>query len=305
MKDGTQDCVPPHLQDSPRKYFLLGAAVLVVLGGGGWVWWDAQLENTPDQSPPAAEDLPAMPSAPETRRNTNPGKAEAIQAARKKVDVAALQSEARVLVEKLFQTNNLTERLETVHDGTRHKAEIEAFFNVPPEQKANLSALIAVKGTAVSLPHGEVIPLLNLITSRCAHGALIRLVKSADGRHRIDWPLLRETHDDVLRRHLEAKVSAPAWAWVLIKPSHGFELSAKDRPAYLTFALHVAADGRSPLLACAERETPLGRYLERETDWGQAYLCRLFIRHLPVESSEDAVLIVDCEGAASGQTTPP
>lgn len=235
----------------------------------------------------------------------NPGKAEAIQAARKKVDVTALQGEARVLVEKLFQTSNLAERLESVHEGAQHAAEIEAFFNVPAETKADLTALIAVKGTAVSLPQGEVIPLLNLITSRCAHGALVRLIKSADGRHRIDWPLLRETHDDVLRRHLETKDTEPSWAWVLIKPSHGFELSAKDRPMYLTFALHVAADGRSPLLACAERETPLGRYLERETDWGQAYLCRLFIRPLPIESSEDAVLIVDCEGAASGQTTPP
>jgi len=300
--------VHPHLQGSPVKLFFLGAAMVAVLVIGGWVWWDAQNQPLPRNRPlPTASTATTDPllAEPEVRRAAIPTVAETAEAVRPMVDVAELQSEARVLVEKLFRTEDSAERLATVHEGERHAAEITAFFNVPADQRPKLTVLSAVKGTAVSLPQGEVMPLLNLSTSKCTHGALVRLIESADGKRRIDWPLLRETHDGGLRQNLAANAEAPSWAWALIKPSHGFELSEKDRPLYLTFAMHVTADGRSPLLACAERETPLGRYLDRETDWGQAYLCRVFVRRLPAETNGEAVLIVDCEGAVLSQVTPP
>lgn len=299
--------VPLHQQGSPVKTFFLGASMVAVLAIGGWIWWDAQNHTpSPNRPLPVASALPdAFPAEPEVRRAAIPTTAETAEAARPTVDVAAVQSEARVLVEKLFQTDDPAERLGTVHDGTRHAAEIEAFFNVPADQRPKLTVLSAVKGTAVSLPQGEVMPLLNLSTSKCSQGALVRLIESTEGQRRIDWPLLRETHEGVLRQNLAVNAEAPSWAWALIKPSHGFELQEKDRPLYLTFSMHVTADGRSPILACAERETPLGRYLDRETDWGQAYLCRVFVRRLPAETSGEAVLIVDCEGAALSQVTPP
>lgn len=300
--------VPPHQQGSPVKTFLLGAAMVAVLGIGGWVWWDAQSQPLPRNRPlPTASTLLADPllAEPEVRRAAIPTTAEEAEAVRPTVDVAAVQSEARMLVEKLFQTDDPAERLATVHEGERHAAEIDAFFNVAADQRPKLTVLSVVKGTAVSVPQGEVMPLLNLSTSKCTHGALVRLIEGLDGKRRIDWPLLRETHDGVLRQNLAANAEAPSWAWALIKPSHGFELSEKDRPLYLTFAMHVTADGRSPLLACAERETPLGRYLDRETDWGQAYLCRVFVRKLPAEANGEAVIIVDCEGAVLSQVTPP
>lgn len=295
--------VPPHLQGSPVKTFLLGVSMAAVLAIGGWIWWDAQ-NHEPLPNRPVTEASP-LPVEPEVRRAAIPTTAETSEAVRPPVDVAAVQSEARVLVEKLFQTDDPAERLSTVHEGTRHAAEIEAFFNVPADQRPKLTVLSAVKGTAMSLPQGDIMPLLNLSTSKCSHGALVRLIESPDGQRRIDWPLLRETHEGVLRQNLAANAEAPSWAWALIKPSHGFELQEKDRAFYLTFAMHVTADGRSPFLACAERETPLGRYLDRETDWGQAYLCRVFVRRLPAQTSGEAVLIVDCEGAVLSQVTPP
>ncbi len=301
--------VPSHQQGSPVKTFLLGAAMVAVLGIGGWVWWDAQNDGATRPKSEAAlvvtaPEIPPSPE-PEVRRAAIPTTAETAEAVLPAVDVAAMQSEARGLVEKLFQATDPAERLATVHEGQRHAAEIEAFFNVPADQRPKLTVLSAVKGTAVTLPEGEVHPLLNLSTTQCSHGALVRLIEGSDGKRRIDWPLLHETHDGVLRQNLASAPEAPSWAWVLLKPSHGFELSEKDRPLYLTFAMHVTADGRSPLVACVERETPLGRYLDRETDWSQAYLCRVFTRRLNVQASGDAVLIVDMEGAVLSQVTPP
>ena len=113
------------------------------------------------------------------------------------------------------------------------------------------------------------------------------------------------TNADKSARNLILSSCRACHVSLLLKPSHGFELSEKDRPLYRTFAMHVTADGRSPLVACAERETPLGRYLDRETDWSQAYLCRVFTRRLNVQASGDAVLIVDMEGAVLSQVTPP
>ncbi|MFM2167561.1 MAG: hypothetical protein RIS79_1932 [Verrucomicrobiota bacterium] len=304
-KGSVPEFVPPHLQGSPVKTFLLGLSMVLVLAMGGGIWWDAQNYMPPNRPQSAASPLPdPLLIELEVRRVSPALKAETAEAVRATVDVSAVQSEARSLVEKLFQTDDPAERHSVVHDGARHAAELEAFFNGPAKHRPRLIALSAVKGNAVSLPQGEVLPLLNLSTSRCRHGALVRLIESVDGRRRIDWPLLRETHEGMLRHNLATNPEVPSWAWVLIKPSHGFELQENDRPRYLTFLMHVTADGRSPLVACAERETPLGRYLDRETDWGQAYLCRVFVRRLLAKTSGEAVLIVDCEDAALSQLKP-
>ena len=144
--------VPSHQQGSPVKTFLLGAAMVAVLGIGGWVWWDAQNDGTtrPKSEAAPVATAPEIPPAPEpeVRRAAIPTTAETAEAVLPAVDVAAVQSEARGLVERLFQTDDPAERLATVHEGERHAAEIEAFFNVLADQRPKLTVLSAVKGTA-------------------------------------------------------------------------------------------------------------------------------------------------------------
>lgn len=311
----SQAYVPAHMQGTPFRHLFLGALIMIVAAGGFWVWWDSNQGATPptaslrsSETSPVEAIPPPPPAAvePEIRRAAIPTTAETAEAIRPPVDVAAVQSEARKLVETLFQSTDPASRQGTVNDGPRHAAEIEDWFAQPDDQKPKLTMLSAIKGVANLLPGGEQLPLLNLVTSRCPEGALIRLVTEADGTRRIDWPLLRETHDATLRKSLTAKPDEPVWAWVLLKPSHGFEISAVERPRFHTFAMHVTADGRTPLIACVEKDTPLGRYLDRETDWGQAYLCHVLTRRAEITADGGVMLIVDCEGAAAQSAlTPP
>jgi hypothetical protein len=51
-------------------------------------------------------------------------------------------------------------------------------------------------------------------------------------------------------------------------------------------------------LAVAQKDTPIGRYLARETDWTDIYLARLLLQHRKLADGTDAIVILDCEGAA-------
>ena len=82
-----------------------------------------------------------------------------------------------------------------------------------------------------------------------------------------------------------------------IRPSHGLDIPSELRPKYLTFDVQVSAGGDPHFVACVERETPLGRFLDRETDWGRAYLARLLVRNLDSHGDAPCLLVIDCEGA--------
>jgi|GEM_PF-978585 len=290
--------VPPHLQRSPWKAVLLFAVMLAALGGGLWVWWDATNGRKPPEN--TAMTLQKAFPAPETgeiRRATLPSTAETTEATQPQIDALAMRDDVRKCVDQLFSSTDPAVRLDAIHDGERHAAEIAAFLAPEGGKPPQLVKLAALKGLATLLPGGEKLPLFHLTTTTCPEGAFLRLMEDASGRRRLHWHLLQESHEHLLAKALAAAPEQPVWSWGLIKRSHGFEISTAERGRYTTFTLHVTADGRHPLVACTERDTPLGRYLERETDWGQAYLVRMLLRHLKTENGAEAVIIIDCEGA--------
>jgi hypothetical protein len=44
---------------------------------------------------------------------------------------------------------------------------------------------------------------------------------------------------------------------------------------------------------------PLGRYLDRVTEWTTVYLGRFMLQHRKLENGSPAIFILDCEGAAT------
>jgi hypothetical protein len=290
--------VPPHLQRSPWKAVLLFAVMLAALGGGLWVWWDATNgRKRPANAPMTLQEAFPAPDAGEVRRATLPSAAETAEALQPQNDALAMRDDVRRCVDQLFSGADPQARLDAIHDGERHAAEVAAFMAPAGGKPPQLVKLAALKGLASLLPGGEKLPLFHLTTTTCPEGAFLRLMEDAAGR-RLHWALLQDSHEHLLTKALTAAPEQPVWSWALIKPSHGFEVSPTERGRYVTFALHVTADGRHPVVACTERDTPLGRYLERETEWGQAYLARLLLRRLKVETGAEAVIIVDCEGAS-------
>ena len=290
--------VPPHLQRSPWKVVLLFSLMLAALGGGLWVWWDA----TNGRKPAATDAMTLQEASPaldpgEIRGAMLPSTAEIAEATQPQIDLMAVRDDVRRCVDLFFTSSDPQVKLDAVHDGARHAAEIAAFTAPEGRDPPKLAMLSSLKGLATLLPGGEKLPLFHLVTTTCKEGAFLRLIDDGSGRRRLHWPLLHESHEQLLTKALAAQPEQPVWSWALIKPSHGFEISAAERGRYVAFTLHVTADGRHPLVACAERDTPLGRYLERETDWGLAYLTRLLVRRLKTENGTDAVIIIDCEGA--------
>lgn len=283
----------PHLSAPPWKNAFLLLALAVVASGAFWLWWDhTHVSSATSQaaSPQPAVGKPRLVPIPQL-----PPKKSAFPPP----DTAAFAADAKALVTEFFAADTSERRAACVHNAEKHGSEIEALFGATAADKIELRVLARIPGLPLLLPGGQPVPLFKLVTSKCANGALIRLESGTDGKRRIHWPLLLETHEAKLASFVKrggAEVSA--WFHVGLRPSHGLDIPADLRPKYLTFDLQVAGGSDPHFVACVERDTPLGRFMDRETEWGKAYLARLLLRRLDIPADSPCVVVLDCEGAS-------
>lgn len=282
---------PPHLRPAPWRGAFILLAFVVVCGGALWLWWEHV--NAPAAQPGEA----AVAEAIEVRRAQSIPKAEPPRMMVPPPDVAAIAADVKTLVTELFAADTPERRAACIHEGEKYSAEIEAQFGAGAEPKTELRLLARIPGMPFMLPGGQPVPLFKLVTSACAKGALIRLETGADGKRRIYWPLLQETHAAALPTFMQKADAEAAWFYVGLRPSHGLDIPAELRSKYFTFDVQVAAGSDPHFVVCVERETPLGRFMDRETEWGRAYLARLLVNRLDIQADAPCLLMIDCEGA--------
>lgn len=281
---------PPHLRTSSWKYAFILLAFAVVCGAALWLWWDHANETA------FASKTTAPPSlAAEVRKAQVPPKIEI--AALPPPDVTAIAADAKALVTELFAADTPERRAACFHEAQKYSAEIEALFGASVVEKIEIRVLARIPGMPLNLPGGQLVPVFKLVTSKCPNGALIRLEMGPDGKRRIHWPLFLETHEGKMASLIKNTGAEPAWMFVGLRPSHGLDISAELRAKYMTFDVQVSASSDPHFVACVERDTPLGRFLDRETEWGKAYLARLLVRRLDIKADAPCVIVLDCEGA--------
>ena len=284
---------PPHLRSTPWRGAFILLSFTVVCGGAAWLWWDSVNESAakPDRVtsvPPARTVVP------------NAQIASPVQIARAIIptpDLGAATADAKALVSAFFAADTAERRAACIHDAGKYSAEIEAQFGGAGGQKTELRLISPIPGMPQTLPGGAPVPLFKLVTSAGTHGALIRLETGADRKRRINWPLLFETHTSALANFLKQPTAEAAWFHVGLRPNHGLDIAAELRPKYITFDVQVSGSSDPHFVACVVRDTPLGRFMDRETEWGKAYLARLLVRKLDIRSEVPCLLVIDCEGA--------
>lgn len=287
---------PPHLRAPPWKHAFFMLAFLAVCGAGVWVWWDHAnapaftVKPAPQDPPSATKAAPAMPPV-----------ARSITIKAEPPDMEAISADAKTLVTELFAADTPERRAACVHDAVKHAEEIERLFGSSAAEKIELRLLARIPGFPLTLPGGQPVPLFKLVTSKCSNGALLRLETGADGKRRIHWPLFFETHEAHLQQFLRKEgTDDAAWFYVGLRPSHGLDIPAELRPKYRTFDVQVAAGSDPHFVACVERDSPLGRFMDRESEWGKACLSRLLVRKLDIQADAPCVVVLDCEGAVEG-----
>jgi hypothetical protein len=288
--------MPSHSGGSSWKGAFILLVFMIVCAVAGWFWWEqSHASDLVDAAPP-----PTPPVVTEIRPAQIATQAETRAATFPPPDVAAIAADVKALVTELIAADTAERRADCIHEAEKHVAEIEALFGAGAEEKIELRLLARIPGLPLVLPSGQPVPIFKMVTSRCANGALIRLESGADGKHRIHWPLFHETHEARLAKFLKQPGEEAAWFHLGLRPSHGLDIPAALRPKYLTFDIQTSAMGEPRFVACVERDTPLGRFLDRETDWGRAYLSRLLVRRLDIEADAPCMIVVDCEGAQEG-----
>ncbi|MBE2285984.1 MAG: hypothetical protein IAE77_21185 [Prosthecobacter sp.] len=288
--------IPQPSGGSGWRHAFIMLAFCVVCGAAVWVWWDHA--NAPG-AVLARQTTAAVPQPSVVEIRAAPPLPKAADAAPKfpPPDMDAIAADAKALVTELFAADTPERRAACIHDAAKHAAEIEATLGPAAQAKIELRMLARIPGIPLTLPGGEPAPLFKLATSRCPNGALVRLVMGVDGKRRIHWPLLIETHHGMLGAFLKQGGDVAAWFHVAMRPSHGLDIPADMRAKYLTFDAQTSATSDPHFVACVERDTPLGRFLDRESEWGKVYVSRLLVRHLDIKSEASCMLVVDCEGA--------
>lgn len=296
--------LPPDQRTSKLP---LVALLVVVVGACLWILRDdlfpplvveipvSKPAGTAQQSPPALLATPPSPSramtgstepAPEVRR------AEVIKP---KIDLVAASDAGQKLFLDLIAAKTPEARAALIAVPEEHGADVEEFF------AAGGIELLAFKpsnATPLTLPGQDPVPLFQVTTKANSHGALLRVLPQPDGSFRLDWPLFAETHQRKLGGFLEKKPVEPAWFYLGLRRSHGLELPQASREIHVAFKLQGSADGSLSCVAVAQKDTPIGRYLARETDWTDIYITRLLLQHRRLADGTDSIVILDCEGAA-------
>jgi hypothetical protein len=201
---------------------------------------------------------------------------------------------------KLNTASSPQERAALLADAEEYGADAEEFFAT---QKLEVLSFKLSSVTPLLLPGRQPVPLFQVTTKSNPQGALLRLVPQAKpGEFLLDWPLFAETHQKRLATFLKKGVGDPAWLHLGFRRSHGLDLPATLREGCVAFTLQGAADGSLACEAVAPKNTPAGRYLEQEVEWGQVYIARLLLQLRPQEGTSPAVFILDIEGAATSNT---
>lgn len=318
-------------QPAAAKRTSLAPAILLILVLAGGVTWLLQDDlfaplhvdipvSAPKPPPPASAAAPApapeatspappevppttpVPAAPEQPATPEPvvRRAELIPPSEIKVDLEAATRVAPQLFTQLNNAKTPAERAALLAEPEEHGADAEEFF---AGQKLELLSFKLSSITPRLLPGKQTVPLFQVTTRSNPQGALLRLVPRAQpGTFLLDWPLFAETQQKRLSAFLQKGAGDPAWMHLGLRRSHGLDVPAALRDGLVVFSLQGAADGSQACLAVAPKNTPAGRYLDHETEWGQVYLARLLLQQRQLEDGTPAVFILDIEGAATSSS---
>ena len=212
------------------------------------------------------------------------------------VNLVAAGEAALPLFQALLDAKTPAERAALIAQPEDYAADLEGFFAIAKPK------LISLKPSSVTphlLPGHQAVPLFQIKTESNPSGALLRLVPTPTGGFLLDWPLFAETHQQKLVQFLKTKPTEPAWFHVGLLRSHGLELPDDQRSIQIAVTLQCSADNSVTCMAVTQKNTPLGRFLDRETEWSTVYIARLLLQHRKLEGGTPAVVILDCEGAAT------
>lgn len=245
--------------------------------------------SVPTTTTPSAPALSTPEQEPEIRRAEVP---------KPTVNLVAASASGQKLFLDLLEATTPEARARLIDQPEEHAADLEEFFAAG---KPELMTLKPTNATPLKLPGHDLVPLFQVTTQANKHGAMLLLVPQKDGSFLLDWPLFAETHERRLATFLEKKPADPAWFQVGMRRSHGLELPEAVRSIQHAFTLQGSADASVSCSAVCQKDTPIGRYLGRDTEWNTVYIARLLLQHRKLADGTPAVVILDCEGAATAQ----
>lgn len=251
-------------------------------------------------SPSAAEPTVAEPELviepqPEIRRAELPVAPE-VEAKNKTPDRRTGNDAAEKLFRTLLDSGSHETRAKMIAHPEDNRADMEGFFE---RNAVRLKSVQLAETQPVMIPGHETASLFQVVTDENRRGAWARLVVEGNS-FLLDWPLFAETYERRLERYIARQHDQPSWFYVALRRAHALELPEAVRSQHVCFELRVGDDDSARMLATVSKETPLGRFFERELDWGSLYFARLLLQNRKFAEGLQGLLILDCEGAAAG-----
>ncbi len=219
--------------------------------------------------------------------------ADAADRLNQKIMTGAAMAGANQLVQVLFESATTAGRLKAIANPASHQDEVAAVFDGGGEPPA-LIALTPISTLPISLLTHQRMPMFKVTTSGNRAGALVSLSTGASGVPLINWPLLHETHERLLTRHIEAKDQNPKWFHVGLRRVHSFELPASARDQFDAMDIDGSTDGTGHIVTYVAKESALGRHFSNLIEWGGFYFGRVLVCWMEI-GGEMRPALLDCE----------
>jgi len=291
-QQGYEGAIEPVKKSSLGLWVTVSVLFIAVCGFTGMLAWEKFNQRVKMLSgdkgagtSTANTGRPALPSA----------KADPMEHLNQKVLTGAAMAGAERLAAVLFNSSTTAERLKAIASPSRHQGEVAAMFDGTPASP-RLIAVTPITNPPLSLATHQRIPMFKVVTSLNKSGALISTLTGDNGESAINWPLFRESHDGLLARHIEEKNRQPQWFHVGLRRVHSFDLPENFRDEFDSIDIDGSTDGSGHIVTYVAKESPLGRHLARNVEWGNFYFGRVLVSWMDI-AGEMRPALLDCEGA--------
>ncbi|MCE9519370.1 MAG: hypothetical protein K8R87_07445 [Verrucomicrobia bacterium] len=234
---------------------------------------------------PAQEVKPAIP-------NTTPDELAVIRARAAEEHLTAITG---VMLKGIEKAVTLSDRLQWIDATEAQQADIKRFFEAPHPKFEPLQWELSA-GKVIVLPSGQETKLFRLTTAACKDGAILQ-VRDDGGKARVRWSLFEQSHEKTYDRFLaETNSNGPArWFTLLCQRAHSFELKGNTKDQWICFDAQGSLGAQGTGKIYINKESPVGRFMEPKTQWGQLYLVELLLVKMGIEGQQLNV-VLDCAG---------
>lgn len=200
----------------------------------------------------------------------------------------------------LDTATTIEQRLKWIADPEKHRDSMERLLTTRGG-RLNTGEVQPMPAVVRELPGGKEVQLFRVSAPSLRNGALVHLMER-DGAKVLDWALFAQTYDYTFDRYVatnRAVAGQAEWFTVLCSVAPKPPGTSAGKETHLKLSLTGSLSETGVADAWVARNSPAGRYLEKELASGKTYLLEV---QLGTDQGSRRLMVLDCGPTRSTNT---